>query len=257
MTPKPSGSELGTIFGNTDTWLTWNLTGGTDGGLHVTDVTNASRTMLMNLETLDWDEELMGFFGIPRSMLPTIVPSSDPEGFGVIRVKGPLGGLADPVDVLEDPLDLPAGEVRRRREAGLLPDDVALALPLERGRDPVGAGVLPDDGVVVGPAGPPVPHHRGLALVGDAAGREVGRRQALLAHGGAHDRDGALPDLHRVVLDPARLREDLLVLELVLALLVACVVEDHEAGAGRSLVDSSDEVSHSSCSSARLVATAR
>ena len=67
------------IFGNTDTWLTWNLTGGTDGGLHVTDVTNASRTMLMNLETLDWDEELMGFFGIPRSMLPTIVPSSDPR----------------------------------------------------------------------------------------------------------------------------------------------------------------------------------
>ena len=77
------------IFGNTDSWLIWNLTGGTDGGLHVTDVTNASRTMLMDLETLDWDDELLGFFGIPRSMLPKIVPSSDPEGFGVDPRQGP------------------------------------------------------------------------------------------------------------------------------------------------------------------------
>src|SRR5919197_3927070 len=57
------------IFGNTDTWLLWNLTGGVDGGVHVTDVTNASRTMLMNLETLDWDEKLLSFFGIPRARL--------------------------------------------------------------------------------------------------------------------------------------------------------------------------------------------
>ena len=58
------------IFGNTDTWLLWNLTGGIDGGVHVTDPTNASRTMLMNLETLDWDDELLSFFDIPRQMLP-------------------------------------------------------------------------------------------------------------------------------------------------------------------------------------------
>ena len=70
------------IFGNTDTWLLWNLTGGTHGGVHVTDVTNASRTMLMNLETLDWDDELLSFFDIPRSMLPEIRPSSDPELYG-------------------------------------------------------------------------------------------------------------------------------------------------------------------------------
>ncbi|MCL2583621.1 MAG: glycerol kinase GlpK [Streptosporangiales bacterium] len=70
------------IFGNTDTWLIWNLTGGVDGGQHVTDVTNASRTMLMNLETLDWDDELLGFFGIPKSMLPAIKPSSHADGYG-------------------------------------------------------------------------------------------------------------------------------------------------------------------------------
>ncbi len=75
------------LFGNTDSWLLWNLTGN-----HVTDVTNASRTMLMNLETLDWDDELLGFFGIPRQMLPEIRPSSDPNGYGTVHVSGPLGG---------------------------------------------------------------------------------------------------------------------------------------------------------------------
>ena len=59
--------------------MIWNLTGGADGGSHITDVTNASRTMLMNLETLDWDDELLGFFNIPRSMLPEIRPVVRPE----------------------------------------------------------------------------------------------------------------------------------------------------------------------------------
>ena len=62
------------IFGTVDTWLLWNLTGG--GGVHVTDVTNASRTMLMNLATLDWDDELLELFTVPRAMLPRIAPSA-------------------------------------------------------------------------------------------------------------------------------------------------------------------------------------
>src|SRR6185437_15929138 len=77
------------VFGNTDTWVIWNLTGGVNGGQHVTDPTNASRTMLMDLETLDWDDELLGFFGIPRAMLPRIRPSSAPGGYG--EVTGPAG----------------------------------------------------------------------------------------------------------------------------------------------------------------------
>ena len=68
------------LFGTPDTWVVWNLTGGPDGGVHTTDVTNASRTMLMDLTTLDWDDELLGFFGIPRAMLPTISSSSDAAG---------------------------------------------------------------------------------------------------------------------------------------------------------------------------------
>jgi glycerol kinase len=80
------------VFGNTDTWLLWNLTGGSDGGVHVTDPTNASRTMLMNLETLDWDDELLSFFNIPRAMLPRIQPSSNPDFYGLTLANGPLGG---------------------------------------------------------------------------------------------------------------------------------------------------------------------
>ena len=60
------------LFGNMDTWLIWNLTGGTDGGLHITDVTNASRTMLMDLGPLQWDEEIAGIMGVPDAMLPEI-----------------------------------------------------------------------------------------------------------------------------------------------------------------------------------------
>lgn len=79
------------VFGNIDTWVIWWLTGGPEGGAHVTDVTNASRTMLMNLETLDWDDEILGIMGIPRQMLPRIVPSSDPETWGHTPQGGPFG----------------------------------------------------------------------------------------------------------------------------------------------------------------------
>lgn len=68
------------LMGNIDTFLIWNLTGGTEGGVHVTDVTNASRTQLMNLATLDWDQDLLKDFGIPRPMLPKIASSSEVYG---------------------------------------------------------------------------------------------------------------------------------------------------------------------------------
>jgi glycerol kinase len=68
------------MFGTTDSWVLWNLTGGTDGGVHVTDVTNASRTLFMDLETLQWDEEILDVFGVPKSMLPEIKSSSEVYG---------------------------------------------------------------------------------------------------------------------------------------------------------------------------------
>jgi glycerol kinase len=68
------------LFGNIDTFLVWHLTGGTDGGIHVTDVTNASRTQLMNLKTLEWDEDVLSTFRIPKAILPAIKSSSESYG---------------------------------------------------------------------------------------------------------------------------------------------------------------------------------
>ncbi len=79
------------LFGNIDTWEIWWLTGGPNGGAHVTDVSNASRTMMMNLETLDWDQEILDILGIPRQMLPEIRPSSDPKIYGYTPKDGPFG----------------------------------------------------------------------------------------------------------------------------------------------------------------------
>lgn len=79
------------LFGNIDSWIIWNLTGGPKGGSHVTDVTNASRTMLMNLDSLTWDEEILSVLGIPDSMLPRIVPSSDPNTWGKTDKNGCFG----------------------------------------------------------------------------------------------------------------------------------------------------------------------
>lgn len=78
------------LFGTVDTWLLWNLTGGPNGGQHITDVTNASRTMLMNIEELRWDAHLLKFFGIPRGVLPEIRSSSEVYGH---FADGPLKGV--------------------------------------------------------------------------------------------------------------------------------------------------------------------
>ena len=79
------------VFGNIDTWCIWNLTGGTNGGLHMTDVTNASRTLLMDLASLDWDDAIASEIGVPRSMLPQIRASS--EVYGEVRSGGALQGV--------------------------------------------------------------------------------------------------------------------------------------------------------------------
>ncbi|HEY9413284.1 MAG TPA: glycerol kinase GlpK [Pseudonocardia sp.] len=78
-------------FGTMDTWVLWNATGGPDGGLHLTDVTNASRTLLMDLGTLNWDESLCEEIGVPLAMLPEIRSSS--EVYGKVRAKGVLPGV--------------------------------------------------------------------------------------------------------------------------------------------------------------------
>ncbi len=79
------------LFGTVDSWLLWNLTGGPDGGVHVTDVTNASRTMLMDLASLAWDPQLLELFDVPPQMLPAIRESSAATPYGMTARTGPVG----------------------------------------------------------------------------------------------------------------------------------------------------------------------
>lgn len=97
------GAQRGdALVGTVDTWLVWNLTGGSRGGRHVTDVTNASRTMLMDLESLEWDARLAALFGISEEMLPQIASSADAQAYGVTAVDGPFGAAVPIAAVLGD-----------------------------------------------------------------------------------------------------------------------------------------------------------
>ena len=102
-----AAAERGDIlFGTMDSWIIWKLT-----GRHVTDVTNASRTMLMNLITLDWDDELLDLFTVPRPMLPQIKPSATPEPYGLTAKTGPFGGELAITGMLGDQQAAMAGQV--------------------------------------------------------------------------------------------------------------------------------------------------
>ena len=107
-----SAAERGdALFGTVDSWIIWNLTGGPDGGRHVTDVTNASRTQLMNLRTLDWDDELLALFGISRAMMPRICDSSSATAFGTARLCGSRSAEVPIAGVLGDQQAAMVGQV--------------------------------------------------------------------------------------------------------------------------------------------------
>ena len=97
------------LIGTIDSWIVWNLSGGIHGGVHVTDVTNASRTLLMNLETLDWDSELLEIFKIQRSVLPTIKSSS--EIYAYTDPVGPIGSSIPIAGILGDQQAAMVGQV--------------------------------------------------------------------------------------------------------------------------------------------------
>ena len=108
--PVRAAISAGTArFGTIDSWLLWNLSGGTQGGVHFTDVTNASRTLLMNLETLDWDQELLDILEIPRAVLPTIKSSS--QTYALTNPHGPLGAAVPIAGILGDQQAAMVGQV--------------------------------------------------------------------------------------------------------------------------------------------------
>ena len=102
---KNENARMGTI----DSWLLWNLSGGVRGGVHQTDVTNASRTLLMNLETLDWDQELLDIFGVPRSCLPEVKSSS--QVYALTDPHGPFGTAIPIAGILGDQQAAMVGQV--------------------------------------------------------------------------------------------------------------------------------------------------
>jgi glycerol kinase len=108
---REAASRGEAVFGTIDSWVIWNLTGGPEGGAHVTDVTNASRTMLMDLRRLAWDDELLRLFDVPREMLPAIRPSSDQAGYGTTRRQGPVGGEVPVSGALGDQQAATLGQV--------------------------------------------------------------------------------------------------------------------------------------------------
>jgi glycerol kinase len=116
---KAAAGEL--LFGNIDTFLVWNLTGGPEGGVHVTDVTNASRTQLLNLTTLDWDDELLAAFEIPRAMLPQVRSSSEVYGAATLPAIAGVaiaGILGDQQAALVGQTCFRAGEVKNTYGTG-------------------------------------------------------------------------------------------------------------------------------------------
>src|SRR6266566_3240095 len=116
---KAAAGEL--LFGNVDTFLLWNLTGGARGGVHATDVTNASRTQLLNIKTLDWDEKLLAAFEVPRGMLPEVRSSSEIYGeASLAAIAGvPVAGiLGDQQAALVGQACFRAGEVKNTYGTG-------------------------------------------------------------------------------------------------------------------------------------------
>jgi glycerol kinase len=113
------------LVGTIDTWIIWWLTGGPNNGVHITDVTNASRTMLMNLESLSWDEEILNIFNIQKDILPRITPSSEPHFYGFSSKDGPFkdvipicGDLGDQQAALVGQTCFSAGEAKNTYGTG-------------------------------------------------------------------------------------------------------------------------------------------
>jgi hypothetical protein len=220
------------------------IRGGPQLGQHRPGYVEAVKDVVVPVGVLQVEQHRARGVGVVGDVAAAVDPAGqvpDQPGVGVAEQEvAPLGPLPGPLHVLEDPGDLGAGEVGGDDQPGLGLDLVLVALLLPAGHDRLGAGVLPDDGVVDGLAGVLVPDDGGLALVGDADGGEVVGAEVVVPQHLGGDLLGLLPDLLGVVLDPAGLGVDLLVLHLGDAGRGAVVLEEHGPGRGGALVDRED-----------------
>ena len=172
---------------------------------------------------------------VPAGQLP-----DDPGVHGPEQQFTAVGSFADPVDVVQEPADLGAGEVGGQRQAALGTEPVLALVTTEFAHEVVGAGVLPDDGVVDRLSGLLVPQQGGLALVGDADGGDLVGGDVAFLQGFPHDGLDVGPDLLGVVFHPARFGEDLTVLTLVYRDDAPVPVEEDAAARRGALVDRGD-----------------
>ena len=221
-----------------------HLGGGLDFGQHAHGDTHVSSDLRIPFEGADVHQQgtgCVGDVGDVNAAVNTTGQVPDQPGVGVAEEQvAALCALAYAFNVVQDPLDLGAGEVGGEVQAD---DVVVLANTLfacELFNDFLGAGVLPDDCVVDGLAGVLVPHDGGFTLVGDADCSDFVVVDFAVCHSHCYDLTDVLPNLGCVVLDPAGLGEDLLVLELALSHVLARLVEQDRAGAGGALVDGED-----------------
>ncbi len=175
---------------------------------------------------------------------PAGQPPDDPGVHVAKEQIAALGGGARAVDVIQNPLDLGAGEICRERQAGLRAQPVLAAIAPQLGANVGGARVLPDDGVIDRLAGFAIPHHGRLALIRHADGGNIFRGDVAFDERASNDLLRARPDLNRVVLDPAGLGVNLIVLFLVKADDATAVVKDHKAGAGGALIEGGGVMRH-------------
>ncbi|XP_063233892.1 glycerol kinase 3 [Bacillus rossius redtenbacheri] len=177
------------LFGTVDSWLVWNLTGGHNGGLHVTDVTNASRTMLMNINTLEWDPVLCRYFGIPMDLLPKICSSSEVYGY---IVEGPLkdvpisGILGNQQAALVGEMCLEKGQAKSTYRDGCF-------LIYNTGTTRVQSthGLATTIAYQLGPSQPPVYALEGSVAVAGSAMRWLSGKMRLLDHESSVEEEAA------------------------------------------------------------------
>ncbi len=225
-----------------------DLRGGLDGRHHAQRHSEDTQDLLIPGQGLKVHEQRARRVGDVRDVHAAVHPARQvPEDPGIGVAEHQVAGFRlgpGAVDVVQDPLDLRSGEIGRQGQSHLLLEPLRAAVLGQLIHDVLGPGVLPDNRVVDGLTGGLVPDDGRFALVGNSDGGDVVPGQVRLGERGRDHLAGVVPDLGRVVLHPARLWEDLLMLHLARGHDSAAVVEDDGAGAGGSLVNGDDVLVH-------------
>jgi len=222
------------------------IAGGTDLGQHLPRDAQDAEQLLIPLARGDVHQERARGVSHVRHVHASVRATGEvPDQPGIDGPKEGIAALgigAQPRHMVQQPLDLGPGKVDRDQEPGPLANQILQPIALQLLADLLGAHALPHDGIVVRAARVAIPDHRGLALIGDAQRHQVPRAHLCLCQRSFHGLLDGVPDLQRVMLDPAWLWQDLFMLLVRAAEIQALVIEQHAAGTRGALVDGRDDV---------------